>query len=475
MLDGGAHNSGDTADYSALGAQTIDLGGNAGGVTRIENITGNTNQTLLGAANNQSWTISGADDGNVVDANTLARVVFTNFGNLTGAGGNDTFTFASGGSVSGLINGGAGTDTVDYDTNNISGVTVTLNSTITNIETLKGQSTTLVGSAGNTVWNLNASSGGTASDGTTTVTFTNTTTIRNGSALNTYTANGSYSGVVNLTLDNNTWNHTAGAKLTTGTVTGEGALTIPDLDAGTLGIDGADLVLPTLSGFSGHLIIGGSLDAPGIAPFYTADTITINTVKMTLASDITSGGEVTLLAGDIVLSADITSGGTISITAAGPAVEGGATGNIWCCPGHTPACVCYLIDDAVFVGDTIFMPDFGSARCDFPDGDARTLFRSVQRLLSLPPETRLFMCHDYGPGGRAFRCETTVEEQRQGNKHMHDGVGEEEFVAMRIARDGELDMPVLLLSAIQINIRGGQFPPAEDNGISYLKMPLNAV
>ena len=154
---------------------------------------------------------------------------------------------------------------------------------------------------------------------------------------------------------------------------------------------------------------------------------------------------------------------------------GSATGKIWWCPGHTPACVCYLIDNAVFVGDTIFMPDFGSARCDFPDGDARTLFRSVKRLLSLPRETRLFMCHDYGPGGRAFRCETTVEEQRQGNKHMHDGVGEEEFVAMRIARDGELDMPILLLSAIQIIIRGGQFPPAEDNGISYLKMPLNAV
>ena len=154
---------------------------------------------------------------------------------------------------------------------------------------------------------------------------------------------------------------------------------------------------------------------------------------------------------------------------------GGATGKIWWCPGHTPACVCYLIDNAVFVGDTIFMPDFGSARCDFPDGNARTLFRSVKRLLSLPPKTRLFMCHDYGPGGRAFRCETTVEQQRQDNKHMHDGVGEEEFVAMRIARDGELEMPDLLLSAIQINIRGGQFPLAEDNGISYLKIPLNAV
>ncbi len=154
---------------------------------------------------------------------------------------------------------------------------------------------------------------------------------------------------------------------------------------------------------------------------------------------------------------------------------GGATGKVWSCPGHTPACVCYLIDDAVFVGDTIFMPDFGSARCDFPDGDPRTLFHSVKRLLSLPPETRLFMCHDYGPGGREFRWETTVAEQRRDNKHMHDGVSEEEFVDMRTTRDKELDMPVLILPAVQINIRGGQFPPAEDNGISYLKLPLDAL
>ncbi|MDP6688954.1 MAG: MBL fold metallo-hydrolase [Alphaproteobacteria bacterium] len=154
---------------------------------------------------------------------------------------------------------------------------------------------------------------------------------------------------------------------------------------------------------------------------------------------------------------------------------GDASGEVWSTPGHTPACVCYLIEDAVFVGDTIFMPDFGSARCDFPDGDARTLFHSVKRLLALPPETRLFMCHDYGPGGREFRWLTSVGEQRADNKHMNDGVDEEEFVAMRTARDNELEMPVLLLPAVQVNVRGGAFPPPEENGVSYLKMPLNAV
>ena len=153
---------------------------------------------------------------------------------------------------------------------------------------------------------------------------------------------------------------------------------------------------------------------------------------------------------------------------------GEATGKIWSCPGHTPACVCYLIEDAVFVGDTIFMPDFGSARCDFPDGDARTLFHSVKRLLSLPPETRLFMCHDYGPGGREFMWVATVQEQRKNNKHVRDGVEEEDFVSTRIALDNNLSMPGLLLSAIQVNIRAGYFPPVEDNGVSYLKLPLNS-
>lgn len=144
-------------------------------------------------------------------------------------------------------------------------------------------------------------------------------------------------------------------------------------------------------------------------------------------------------------------------------------------PGHTPACVSYKIEDAVFVGDTMFMPDFGSARCDFPAGDPRTLYRSVQRILSLPPETRLFMCHDYRPGGRTLRWETSVAEQRADNIHMKDGTDEEAFVAMRSERDAGLSMPALLLPAVQINVRAGNFPPAEENGKRYLKIPLDAM
>ena len=144
-------------------------------------------------------------------------------------------------------------------------------------------------------------------------------------------------------------------------------------------------------------------------------------------------------------------------------------------PGHTPACVGYKIGDAVFVGDTIAMPDVGTARCDFPGGDAARLFKSVQTLLSLPPETRLFMCHDYPPGGREVCVETTVAEERTKNIHVHDGVDEAAYVAMRQTRDQTLAMPVLMLPAVQINIRAGYFPPAEDNGVSYVKIPLNAL
>jgi glyoxylase-like metal-dependent hydrolase (beta-lactamase superfamily II) len=145
-------------------------------------------------------------------------------------------------------------------------------------------------------------------------------------------------------------------------------------------------------------------------------------------------------------------------------------------PGHTPACVSYKIGDAVFVGDTMFMPDYGSARCDFPGGDARTLYRSIRRILSLPPQTRLFMCHDYkAPGRDAYAWETTVSEQRARNVHVHDGVDEDAFVAMREARDKTLDMPALILPSIQVNIRAGQLPPAEDNGVRYLKLPLDAL
>jgi glyoxylase-like metal-dependent hydrolase (beta-lactamase superfamily II) len=144
-------------------------------------------------------------------------------------------------------------------------------------------------------------------------------------------------------------------------------------------------------------------------------------------------------------------------------------------PGHTPACMSYLIEDAAFVGDTLFMPDYGTARCDFPGGDARTLYRSIRTLLALPPETRLFMCHDYMPDGRAPRWETTVADERAHNIHVHDGISEDDFVAMRTARDATLDMPVLILPSVQVNMRAGHLPPPEDNGIRYLKIPLNAL
>lgn len=142
-------------------------------------------------------------------------------------------------------------------------------------------------------------------------------------------------------------------------------------------------------------------------------------------------------------------------------------------PGHTPACVTYVIGNAAFVGDTLFMPDFGTARTDFPGGDAAILYRSIQRILSLPPETRLFMCHDYGPGGRDPEWETTVREERSANVHVHDGVSEEEFVKIRNERDETLDVPTLILPSVQVNIRAGRFPQPESNGVSYLKVPLN--
>jgi glyoxylase-like metal-dependent hydrolase (beta-lactamase superfamily II) len=142
-------------------------------------------------------------------------------------------------------------------------------------------------------------------------------------------------------------------------------------------------------------------------------------------------------------------------------------------PGHTPACISYRIEDAVFVGDTLFMPDYGTARADFPGGDARKLYKSIRRLLSLPPQTRMFMCHDYkAPGRDSYAFETTVGEQRTGNVHVHEGVGEDEFVAMRNARDATLSAPTLLLPSIQVNIRAGRFPAAEANGVRYLKIPV---
>ena len=148
-------------------------------------------------------------------------------------------------------------------------------------------------------------------------------------------------------------------------------------------------------------------------------------------------------------------------------------------PGHTPACVTYVIDDgshhAAFVGDTLFMPDYGTARCDFPGGDASTLYRSVRRVLALPPDTRLFMCHDYQPGGRPVQFETTVAEERARNIHVHDGIDEASFVAMRNARDATLDMPVLILPSVQVNMRAGHLPEPGPNGVSYIKIPVNVL
>jgi len=144
-------------------------------------------------------------------------------------------------------------------------------------------------------------------------------------------------------------------------------------------------------------------------------------------------------------------------------------------PGHTPADMAYLIDGSVFVGDTLFMPDVGSARADFPGGDAHTLYRSMRRLLDLPPETRMYVCHDYPPASREPRWQTSVAEQRAQNIHVRDGVGEDEFVAMRKARDATLEVPTLILPSIQVNVRAGRLPPADDNGIAYLRIPLNAL
>jgi glyoxylase-like metal-dependent hydrolase (beta-lactamase superfamily II) len=142
-------------------------------------------------------------------------------------------------------------------------------------------------------------------------------------------------------------------------------------------------------------------------------------------------------------------------------------------PGHTPACATYVVGGDAFVGDTLFMPDYGSARCDFPGGDARTLYRSIAKVLALPASTRLHLCHDYLPGGREAAWQSTVAQQRAHNIHVHEGVSEDEFVAMRTARDKTLEMPALMLPAVQVNARAGHFPPPESNGTRYLKIPLN--
>jgi glyoxylase-like metal-dependent hydrolase (beta-lactamase superfamily II) len=155
---------------------------------------------------------------------------------------------------------------------------------------------------------------------------------------------------------------------------------------------------------------------------------------------------------------------------------GGLEGRVIHTPGHTPACNTYVIGDAAFVGDTLFMPDFGTARCDFPGGDAGMLYDSIQKIFGLPADTRLFMCHDYkAPGRDEYAWETTVAEQREKNIHIHDGVSKEEYIGFRSERDAQLSMPKLILPSLQVNIRAGEMPPPESNGVSYMKLPIDAV
>lgn len=152
---------------------------------------------------------------------------------------------------------------------------------------------------------------------------------------------------------------------------------------------------------------------------------------------------------------------------------GGLTAHVMATPGHTPACMTHVIGDAAFVGDTLFMPDGGTARADFPGGDARQLYRSIRKLLALPGETRLFMCHDYGPNGRDIRWETTVAAEREHNIHVHDGISEDAFVRLREARDKTLSMPKLMIPSIQVNMRGGRLPEPDLSGKRYLKVPVD--
>jgi len=145
-------------------------------------------------------------------------------------------------------------------------------------------------------------------------------------------------------------------------------------------------------------------------------------------------------------------------------------------PGHTPACMTYVVGNAAFIGDTLFMPDYGTARCDFPGGDAAVLYQSVQKIFALPDDTRVFLCHDYLPEGRSeYQWETTVAAQKRDNIHIHAGISEEQFVAMRTSRDAQLDMPRLILPSVQVNMRAGHLPQAEDNGVQYLKIPVNVL
>ncbi len=202
-------------------------------------------------------------------------------------------------------------------------------------------------------------------------------------------------------------------------------------------------------------------------------------LKKAVGGKIGIGGNVTTVQStfkEVFNLADIVPDGTPfdHLFSDGEEIEiGDLRGRVMFTPGHTPACVSYVFGDAIFVGDTLFSPDFGTARCDFPGGDAATLYESLQKILALPDETRIFLCHDYQPGGRDVMIQTTVGEQKRTNIHLAGGVDREAFTKMRRERDATLGMPTLLLPSVQVNVRAGRMPPPEDNGVRYLKMPLD--
>ncbi|NKB44981.1 MAG: MBL fold metallo-hydrolase [Alphaproteobacteria bacterium] len=205
-------------------------------------------------------------------------------------------------------------------------------------------------------------------------------------------------------------------------------------------------------------------------------------LKKELGASVAIGAYITVVQSEFVrvfnLGSDLSTDGTQfdRLLRDGDVLNvGGLEIQAWHTPGHTPACMTYVVGDAAFVGDTMFMPDYGTARCDFPGGDAAVMYQSIRRILDLPKETRIFVCHDYGPDGRPYAWESTVAAQRSENKHVRDGVPEDSFVRMRMERDATLAMPALILPSVQVNIRAGEFPTPEDNGVSYLKVPLNAL
>ncbi|MEQ8509996.1 MAG: MBL fold metallo-hydrolase [Rhodospirillaceae bacterium] len=249
-----------------------------------------------------------------------------------------------------------------------------------------------------------------------------------------------------------------------------------EVSAGRTTTENADRIMQVVS--EENLDVAWVLETHAHADHLSAGSY----LKAKLGAGVAIGSEITEIQGEFGkiynLSSDFETDGSQfdRLLKDGETLETGSLKvTAWHTPGHTPACMTYLVGDAAFVGDTLFMPDYGTARCDFPGGDASVMYQSIQRLLSLPPQTRLFVCHDYGPDGRPYAWETTVAEQKANNKHVREGVTEQQFVKMRTERDANLAMPVLLLPSVQVNIQAGEMPKPESNGVSYLKLPLNVV